>query len=200
MVDLKPHSSLLEIVPINSDMQPFTGDSIFVRESVRDRLLLAAKKLAAHDSVLRLKVVYGFRHPTLQRRYYDARYALLQSQNPGFEPAALQRLTHQFVAVPDVAGHPTGAAVDVTLTRHGAELDMGTPLWVLDDAKRIPTFSEFITPEQRENRMLLRSVMMAAKFAPFDGEWWHFSYGDREWAAYYHKLHALYAPIDQLAN
>jgi D-alanyl-D-alanine dipeptidase len=43
--------------------------------------------------------------------------------------------------------------------------------------------------------MLLRSVMLQAGFAPFDGEWWHFSYGDREWAYYYKKKYALYSQV-----
>lgn len=30
--------------------------------------------------------------------------------------------------------------------------------------------------------MLLRDCMLRVGFAPFDGEYWHFSYGDREWA------------------
>jgi D-alanyl-D-alanine dipeptidase len=28
---------------------------------------------------------------------------------------------------------------------------------------------------------------MRQGLAPFDGEWWHFSYGDREWAKYYEE-------------
>ena len=46
-----------------------------------------------------------------------------------------------------------------------------------------------------KNRMLLRAVMMSAGFAPFVGEWWHFSYGDKEWAKY---VGNEVAPYDQL--
>ncbi|QQR69366.1 MAG: hypothetical protein IPI58_01405 [Alphaproteobacteria bacterium] len=37
--------------------------------------------------------------------------------------------------------------------------------------------------------------MTSVGFAPFDGEWWHFSYGDREWAKYYGRSHAIYSQI-----
>jgi D-alanyl-D-alanine dipeptidase len=37
--------------------------------------------------------------------------------------------------------------------------------------------------------------MTSVGFAPFDGEWWHFSYGDREWAYFYKKKNALYGQI-----
>ena len=40
--------------------------------------------------------------------------------------------------------------------------------------------------------------MVAEGFAPFDGEWWHFSYGDREWAAFYGLSQTLYAHIYEL--
>ena len=38
--------------------------------------------------------------------------------------------------------------------------------------------------------------MMKEACAPYDGEWWHFSYGDKEWAFYYKKEEALYDQID----
>ena len=47
------------------------------------------------------------------------------------------------------------------------------------------------------NRMLLRKVMMQAGFAPYDGEWWHFSYGDKEWAYYYKKKRYLYPQVNK---
>ena len=43
--------------------------------------------------------------------------------------------------------------------------------------------------------MLLRKIMMQVGFAPYDAEWWHFSYGDREWAFYCKKPYALYDQI-----
>ena len=38
--------------------------------------------------------------------------------------------------------------------------------------------------------------MLEQEFAPYDGEWWHFSYGDREWAFYYKKEKALYKQVN----
>lgn len=36
---------------------------------------------------------------------------------------------------------------------------------------------------------------MEAWFTPFDGEYWHFSYGDRERAFYYDQPHAIYDQV-----
>ena len=60
----------------------------------------------------------------------------------------------------------------------------------------MPVFAPGITEEQRENRLLLRRVMKEQDFAPFDGEWWHFSHGDREWAALSAAPLAKYQQID----
>jgi D-alanyl-D-alanine dipeptidase len=98
--------------------------------------------------------------------------------------------------VPEVAGHPTGGAVDVAATTpDGDVLDTGSTLADFDDLSRVPTFAPGLTGDQRSNRMLLHDAMVAAGFAPFYGEWWHFSYGDREWAAFYEQPAALYGPV-----
>lgn len=54
---------------------------------------------------------------------------------------------------------------------------------------------DHITEEQAYMRGMLHDVMLMEGFAPFYGEWWHFSYGDREWAVFYDSLEAIYAPI-----
>jgi len=38
--------------------------------------------------------------------------------------------------------------------------------------------------------------MVEAGFAPFTGEWWHFSYGDREWAAIWGRDAAIYEQLE----
>jgi len=52
-----------------------------------------------------------------------------------------------------------------------------------------------ISKDAWHNRQILRLWMMTAGFVPYDGEWWHFSYGDREWAKYYGMPNAIYNQI-----
>jgi len=47
--------------------------------------------------------------------------------------------------------------------------------------------------------MHLREAMVRAGFAPFNGEWWHFSYGDPEWAALWGEPAALYKQLEKPA-
>jgi D-alanyl-D-alanine dipeptidase len=109
------------------------------------------------------------------------------------EDAELIELTHRNVAVPDVAGHPTGGAVDITLfhIEIGEEIDMGSSIADYS-TKKYYKMSPEISPEQLENRLLLDSFMTRERFAPFLGEGLHFSCEDSKWAHYYKQLHAIY--------
>jgi hypothetical protein len=45
--------------------------------------------------------------------------------DPSLDSDLLIERTHLFVALPTVAGHPTGGAVDLTIACSGEELDLG---------------------------------------------------------------------------
>lgn len=176
------------------DMFPWTGFDILVRDSV-------ARKLATANAALKiegfgLKVVYGYRSPSVQKQYFDKRFKALRAENLGLNDEELLRLTHSYVAVPDSAGHTLGAAVDITIGDcSGNECDMGTAIADYSDPMAIQSGAK-VGASQTRLRRLLQKVMLDAGFAPFLGEWWHFSYGDKEWAAYYGVSNALYGQVD----
>lgn len=176
----------------NPDMIPFTGTDIWVRETVGEKLLGVATHLSKTIEGARLVVVYGYRHPTIQQRYFNAALERVKSEAPLLSNAELVRIANRFAAAPEVAGHPSGGAVDVTMEIQGVRADLGSHISHMAPAELIPTFSPLVSEEARRLRMTLREAMMSVGFAPFDGEWWHFSYGDREWAKYYGAATALY--------
>ena len=76
------------------------------------------------------------------------------------------------------SGHSRASTVDLTIVdlETGEELDMGS--WYdLFDPLSWPTDQRH-TAEQRANRALLRSVMMANGFRPLAEDWWHFTLND----------------------
>ena len=73
------------------------------------------------------------------------------------------------------SGHSRGSTVDLTLLdmKTGRELDMGGPFDLFSELSHPDCRA--VTPEQYENRMLLRRVMLRSGFCPIDCEWWHFT-------------------------
>jgi D-alanyl-D-alanine dipeptidase len=195
MANLREVAPEVICAPINTDTLPYCSEGILVRQSVAEKLRAASASLSIRSPGAKLQVVYGYRHPTTQEKYYEAMFDRIKRENPLLPTDQLIERTHALIAVPSVAGHPTGAAIDVMISVDGESLDMGTPIWDLENTALIPTFAPGISESQARNRKLLREVLMAQGFAPFDGEWWHFSYGDREWAVYYGQACAIYEPI-----
>ncbi len=179
----------------SNDMLPYTGESIFVRRLVADKLQRINQKLQT-ELQMELLVTYGYRHQDIQKKYFDEMIKKLKPINDGLSEHELYAKVHEFIAVPAVAGHPTGGAVDLTLLRNGVEVDMGTKIADFTDPLKLPTFAECITEEQRKNRLILREYMLWERFAPFNGEWWHFSFGDKEWAYWYGEEIANYPQIE----
>lgn len=176
-----------------TDMRVYLGDTIIVRKGVAERLTRAAVNLVSIQPNAVLRVTYGYRHPRVQEQYHTTQIERLRVLHPTIADDELQKRAHLFSAQPDVAGHPTGGAIDITIRAGEHDLDMGTTIADFSNGNRIRTYADGLTPEQRRNRTILRSLLVQQGFAPFDGEWWHFSYGDREWAAYYKQPHALYS-------
>lgn len=177
---------------IKFDMKEYLGDSIVVRKTVAEKLIKISKNLNEKFPGYKLKVVYGYRHPNVQLKYFENKKSELQKINIGDSEDELNEKTHMFVADPRVAGHPTGGAVDITITTPNGDLDMGTKIADFSNEEKIKSFSFLINDEQKRNRKLLHDLMISEGFAPFYGEWWHFSYGDLEWASFYDKNSSIY--------
>jgi len=174
----------------------FKNQVIFVRESVNKRLLKAELQLRRLHPNYQLILFCGYRSlETQTKRFLEVLSNLTKKY---FEnPLDLYESVHRKVAVPTVAGHPTGGAVDIAIFDIGANrlLDFGSLLYDYSTKKHY-SFYPGLKKIQKYNRQLLRKVMMMSGFAPFDGEWWHFSFGDREWAFYYQKKTAKYKQVN----
>jgi D-alanyl-D-alanine dipeptidase len=168
----------------------------WLREGALARLRHAAGRVRARNPAWRLRLVYAYRSLAAQREGFAQSRARAAAAHPDWDDAALDEEVHLFAALPEVAGHPTGGAVDVTILENGVPLDMGTAYgdWA---SPLIFTFADGLDDAARRNRMALREAMVAAGFAPFNGEWWHFSYGDREWALVWGAPAAIYTQVPE---
>jgi D-alanyl-D-alanine dipeptidase len=78
----------------------------------------------------------------------------------------------------ELSSHSRGSTVDLTLIDCYTyeELDMGTPFDFFDLMSWPASLQ--VTPQQRANRLLLRSIMGKHGFVPVEEEWWHFTLKD----------------------
>jgi D-alanyl-D-alanine dipeptidase len=155
------------------------GKKIAVRSTVYEKLQKAAKKLKEYNKNYKLIVVFGFRDMKLQEKYF---YEIYDKVKDNFDDELeMYEYIHEKIAIYDELEQKI--------------IDFGSK--ILDwDTIKCYYYSEDISKEAIENRKLLRKLMLEVDFAPYDGEWWHFSYGDREWAFYYSKKQALYKQVN----
>lgn len=74
------------------------------------------------------------------------------------------------------SGHSRGSTVDLTLVdmMTGRELDMGGGFDCFGELSH-PDYTETLTQEQIDNRMILRETMVNNGFRSLPVEWWHFT-------------------------
>jgi D-alanyl-D-alanine dipeptidase len=77
--------------------------------------------------------------------------------------------------VAEKSAHTRGAAVDLTLVDQTTyqELDMGTIFDFMDPRSHAVTPG--LSPQQEENRLILRKAMENSGFVQYPNEWWHYN-------------------------
>ena len=177
------------------DMIEATGDNMYARKSVVEKLKKAQQEMKLKNSNWQFLIAYAYRTPEIQEKYFKRKLSEVKISEPDLSEAEQIELAHSMVAHPDSAGHTTGGAVDITIwdNKNGQELDMGSGIAQFGDIAY--TLFPDIREQQKSNRLYLQKILMDVGFAPFLGEWWHFSYGDKEWAFYYKKDFSIYQKI-----
>lgn len=144
---------------------------------------------------VQLLVVEAYRSPALQQQLWSATREEIVRRHPSATAPEIDRLARLVVARPGSAGggHQTGAAVDITLAdAAGAELWMGTAVGEFTAAT--PARAT-VTDTVRWRRELLTRCLTEVGFINYPAEWWHFSMGDRLWAAYGRRPAAHFGPL-----
>ena len=167
----------------------------YARESVINKLIQATNYLPNEYKFL---IKEAYRQLSRQRKSFEEAFEEYRKQYPMKNDSEIYDLTCQYVAPVNVAGHPTGGAIDITLLKDGIEVDMGT------EFNDIPIEPENLTHLQsiyindlaKEKRKILIDCMEKVGFVNYPTEWWHWSYGDCYWA-FLNNSDALYTPVDE---
>lgn len=82
------------------------------------------------------------------------------------------------------SSHSRGSTFDVSIVdENGKKIDMGTTFDYFGP-ESWPK-SDLVTEEQRDNRMILRKLMVKHGFKPYAEEWWHFTLEDEPYTDTY---------------
>ena len=184
LVDIKPHKSFFW----GENLQ--NKEKVFLRATVYQKLCELEKILPEN---YHFKIYSAYRSQVEQQALWNKRYQEIASQNPTLSAAELEQRTRHFCANPQrgFGGHQTGGAIDIGLCHSdGSDYALGTKQSEVN--QKTPSQASNLTKEEKRNRKILFSVMEQGGFVNYPQEWWHFSYGDRLWAAYKHKKYCIY--------
>ncbi|WP_439379492.1 hypothetical protein [Amycolatopsis lexingtonensis] len=149
-----------ELVDVRTSAPLWVVGPTWLRHGLVDRLV-TAQSLLPRD--VRLLIVDGYR---------------TTCRHPACAPGC--------AIPPAVAPHPTGGAVDLTLS--GAD-DEALPLPACCAGPNPP-------PDAKTGR-LLAEALVTAGLVNYPARWWHWSYGDRFWAWVARSPHARYGPVPE---
>lgn len=173
----------------------------FVRQEVFEMLKKAEENLPDGYS---LRILDTWRPLALQKELYEFyRQSIIDSFNlHSLSQNEKEAFISKYIAIPSEnpdlpPAHTTGGAVDLTLIdENGNEFDMGTGFDDFSDKAETDYFEkrEFDGTEVQKNRRILKSAMESVGFTNLPSEWWHYDFGNENWAKA-KGLKALYKGI-----
>lgn len=160
----------------------------YLRYGLVERLVTAQSLL---PRAVRLLIVDGYR-PAIQRCQHPT-CALEQARlaNPDLPADHAAQLTGRCTTPPAVAPHPTGGAVDLTLSDQHPAASRTSP----NAVKPPMCCAEIVPPPADQTRQLLTSALTTVGLVNYPPRWWHWSYGDPFWAFMTQAPHSRYGPL-----
>lgn len=202
LIELKS-SDKLKLLPVYfNDGLEGAIPKLVLRKEVANRLCSAAANLPLN---LGLVVFDGWRPKKVQYALRDEVRKKILIKHPNADSDWLEMRLDEFVANPKRKGmcppHLTGGSVDVGLfdTTTDTLIDMGS---VFDEASHLSYTSALETETDKRfnqaklHRRILVSVMLAQGFTNIPTEWWHFDYGNSNWAYFSEQPFAYYGAAD----
>lgn len=164
-----------------------------LRESVANKLYQATTLL---PKGYQFKIFETYRSIDKQKLFWARELAKVKALHPDWSTEKVEEEANNGIANPYKigSGHQTGAALDLTLCKNGKELNMGTP-YLDTNSPKARTWGKGLTVEQMKNRSMLYFLMAMAGLVNYRLEWWHYSYGEQEWAVTTDHPQTLFAQM-----
>ncbi|MCQ2318715.1 MAG: hypothetical protein MJZ90_07350 [Bacteroidales bacterium] len=180
LVDFLPHKHII-----------FNDETLEQPNLIRKKVLFKLYRIADRlPNGMNLLILQTYRSKSKMNEAWEKTINEITADNPGIGRYEAIKLAKFKTEDPknSIGGHVTGGAVDVALCDdNGVMLDFGTKFH--EHNNKTETRNKYITKTQAKNRKTLVRMMRREGFINFPAEWWHFSYGDRAWAAYKGRRH-----------
>ena len=171
------------------------SDDFRIRSSIYGLMKEAQKDLPENHHFM---IYEAYRPLARQKKLWDMAMDHVKANYPNADKQQLRDMAETFVADPYNgigSGHQAGCAIDIAICdKDGHPYDMGSKCQEITPLAY--TASNDISAEARKNRNILVGALEKTGFVNYPAEWWHFSYGDHQWAHLVGKKHAFFGPID----
>lgn len=181
-------------------------DQITLRSGVIDRLRNAKKILYSKGyKGWNLKIWDGYRTLKVQKILYDEYFGELHKKHPDWSNDYIKKQVEIFICPPSYdpavpSPHNTGGAVDLTLVdTDKQEVPMGTEFDEFTERAFTNHFEKASDANSilfHKNRMLLKEILEKAGFANYPEEWWHYNFGNPQWANDTKADYAIYGSCE----
>ncbi len=159
------------------NLKDYSQDFIYDMKYATEDNFLKAKVYDCAECLLRLKTVEGLVEANKKFMAKGYRIKIFDC----YRPLDIQQKMWKIIPNPIYVANPSkgsihnrGGAVDITLVdAMGKELDMGTSFdfFGIEASHNYPNLSK----EIKQNRKLLKRIMIQKGFNSFDSEWWHYN-------------------------
>ncbi|SYW17285.1 M15 family metallopeptidase [Oenococcus oeni] len=180
---------------------------LYIRNQVQHKLIEAAKLL---PNGYKFVIFDGWRSIETQKALFYKMKDFVKRDHPNFTEEETLTATLRIVALPSTdiekpSPHNTGGSIDLSIADNsGRLLGMGGPF---DDIKETAKTAFYENESKmnikeavhvQENRRFLYNVMTQVGFTNYIEEWWHFDYGNQNWAYNKGTEHAIFGATKPL--
>lgn len=159
------------------NLKAYSQDFIYDMKYATDDNFLKAKVYDCAECFLRLKTVNALVEANAKFIKKGYKIKIFDC----YRPLDIQKKMWKIVSNPEYVANPAkgsihnrGGAVDITLVDcNGKELPMGTDFdfFGIKASHNYPN----VSAEVKQNRLLLKTIMISSGFNSFDSEWWHYN-------------------------
>lgn len=172
------------------------GYQYLVREEVAEKIGMISDTLYEQDKMLIIRSVWrSFEH---QRMIWENKVAYIQKNEPKRTLKEIEKVVSHYIAPFNKSMHATGGAVDALIYDSATEsvMDFGTNDGMkIDLSEKCYPHHPDISEVAKINRKLLISLFEEQDFVCDAQEYWHFDFGNANWAIGKGKKFAIYGII-----